>query len=264
MTTPVNSYALHIISEIIGWTYFVAWSLSFYPQVWENFRRKSVIGLSFDFLGLNIIGHSSYLVFNCVLLFSPYMRWKHTVDLDYGDIPVEINDVVFSIHAVVVTAVTIFQCFIYERGQQKPLSVPVRIIVLGLALSILTLVIVSALGMLDWYFFIQCLGFIKIGVSTIKYVPQAWLNFRRKSTVGWSIGNILLDFTGGCLSIVQMVIIAINKGDWSAFYSNVPKFALGQLSMAFSVLFIVQHYCLYRRPKETKIQDETETTVDGV
>ena len=39
------------------------------------------------------------------------------------------------------------------------------------------------------------------------------MNFRRKSTVGWSIGNILLDFTGGILSMLQMFLIAYNTGD---------------------------------------------------
>lgn len=32
--------ALDIISVIIGWIYFTAWSISFYPQVYLNFRRK--------------------------------------------------------------------------------------------------------------------------------------------------------------------------------------------------------------------------------
>ena len=41
---------------------------------------------------------------------------------------------------------------------------------------------------------------------------QAAMNFRRKSTVGWSIGNILLDFTGGILSMLQMFLIAYNTG----------------------------------------------------
>ena len=35
------------------------------------------------------------------------------------------------------------------------------------------------------------------------------MNFRRKSTVGWSIGNILLDFTGGSLSIIQVIIMVM-------------------------------------------------------
>ena len=36
------------------------------------------------------------------------------------------------------------------------------------------------------------------------------MNFRRKSTDGWSIGNVLLDFAGGTLSILQMFIISYN------------------------------------------------------
>ena len=38
------------------------------------------------------------------------------------------------------------------------------------------------------------------------------MNFRRKSTEGWSIGNVLLDFTGGMLSLLQMFLIAYNTG----------------------------------------------------
>jgi hypothetical protein len=38
------------------------------------------------------------------------------------------------------------------------------------------------------------------------------MNYRRKSTVGWSIGNILLDFTGGVFSLLQMFFIAYNTG----------------------------------------------------
>ena len=41
--------ALFYLSEIFGWTYFIAWSVSFYGQVIENYRRKSVSGLNFDF-----------------------------------------------------------------------------------------------------------------------------------------------------------------------------------------------------------------------
>ena len=33
-------------------------------QIYENWKRKSVIGLNFDFLGLNIIGFSLYGLFN--------------------------------------------------------------------------------------------------------------------------------------------------------------------------------------------------------
>ena len=43
------------------------------------------------------------------------------------------------------------------------------------------------------------------------------MNFRRKSTVGWSIGNVLLDFTGGSLSILQMFLTSYNYGKKLAY-----------------------------------------------
>jgi cystinosin len=174
--------------------------------------------------------------------------------------PVQLNDVVFSIHAVTLTTITIIQCIMYDRGTQQLLSWTARIIITGVSISIVVLLSLGLSHVLDWYFFLQSLGFIKLGMSTIKYVPQAWLNFRRKSTVGWSIGNIILDFSGGCLSILQMFLDAINNGDWSPFYSNIPKFALGQLSMVFAIIFMIQHYCLYRHrgdPEKTVSQMET-------
>lgn len=44
------------------------------------------------------------------------------------------------------------------------------------------------------------------------------MNFRRKSTVGWSIGNVLLDFTGGALSLLQMFLLSYNSGQYLVFY----------------------------------------------
>lgn len=43
-----------------------------------------------------------------------------------------------------------------------------------------------------WIDLLYYLSYIKLTISLIKYMPQAWLNFKRKSTVGWSIHNILL------------------------------------------------------------------------
>lgn len=43
-----------------------------------------------------------------------------------------------------------------------------------------------------WIDLLYYLSYIKLTISLIKYMPQALLNFKRKSTVGWSIHNILL------------------------------------------------------------------------
>jgi PQ loop repeat len=49
------------ISSCIGYTYFLSWSTSFYPQLLTNFRRKTTAGLSADFCVLNVLGFSWYV-----------------------------------------------------------------------------------------------------------------------------------------------------------------------------------------------------------
>ncbi|KAF6769581.1 hypothetical protein AHF37_12462 [Paragonimus kellicotti] len=71
------------------------------------------------------------------------------------------------------------------------------------------------------------------------------MNCRRRSTVGWSIGNICLDLTGGTLSILQMFIVAYNFDDWSSGFGSPTKLGLGLFSITFDVFFMVQHWCLY-------------------
>ena len=34
------SDGINTFNDIIGWVYFVAWSVSFYPQIYINFKRK--------------------------------------------------------------------------------------------------------------------------------------------------------------------------------------------------------------------------------
>jgi hypothetical protein len=113
----------------------------------------------------------------------------------------------------------------------------------------------------------------------------------RKSTVGWSIGNILLDITGGVrsqcygvasitfwsslmlslracvftafdpvvvwltgklslmagsLAFFQQFIDAKDQQDWGVFTKNVPKLLLSVESVAFDILFLIQHFVLYR------------------
>lgn len=124
---------------------------------------------------------------------------------------------------------------------------------------------------------VYTLQYVKLAISIIKYVPQAYLNYQRKATTGWSIHNILLDISGGGLSLAQLVLdsslqsmlsfspaelsfspaelcwagLTVWKDDWSGLTGNPVKFFLSQIAILFDVVFIVQHYVLYRhRPEE--------------
>jgi cystinosin len=76
----------------------------------------------------------------------------------------------------------------------------------------------------------------------VKYTPQAYLNYKLKSTVGWSIDQILLDFAGGVLSLLQLVIDCSLQSDWSGLLGNPVKFGLANISMFFDIIFMTQHY----------------------
>ena len=107
--TVVHSYSLELIITVIGWMYFAAWSVSFYPQIISNFRRKSVIGLNFDFLAMNLTGFLAYGVFNVGMFWVEDIKHEYMLKHPRGVNPVLLNDVVFTLHAIAVTAFTIFQ-----------------------------------------------------------------------------------------------------------------------------------------------------------
>ena len=109
-----KSASLKIVIQIVGWIYFFAWSISFYFQFILNYQRKSVVGLNFDFLALNLLGFTCYAIFNAALLFSDSVQHEYYNRYTYSRIPVEYNDLFFAVHAVIITILTIFQCFIYE------------------------------------------------------------------------------------------------------------------------------------------------------
>ena len=86
------------LSAILGWTYFAAWSVSFYPQAILNWVRGSVIGFSFDFALLNVMGYACYSLYNVALLASPYVREQYARAAGGGSPAVKVNDALFSLH----------------------------------------------------------------------------------------------------------------------------------------------------------------------
>jgi cystinosin len=105
---------------------------------------------------------------------------------------------------------------------------------------------------------VYTLGYVKLIVTFVKYIPQALYNYTRKSTKGWSIWQILFDLTGGMLSVAQLVLDASFGGDWSGITGNPLKLGLANISMAFDVVFITQHYILYWSPDDFSEEHEHE------
>ncbi|KAI8371008.1 PQ loop repeat-domain-containing protein [Blakeslea trispora] len=239
------------ISTLIGWCYFTAWSFSFYPQVILNWQRKSVQGLSIDFLCYNVYGFLCYSIYNLAFFFSREIQheYKQRYPNSNGNL-VRFNDIAFAVHAFMISFFTLMQTFQYKRDEHQRLSFVAKCFIVFTALGIMVFSLAVFFGWALWIDVLYYLSFIKMAVSFIKYMPQVWINFKRKSTVGWSIHNILLDLTGGLLSIAQLCLDASLSGDWSGISGSPVKFGLGLQSMAFDTVFIVQHYLLYRDNRE--------------
>lgn len=246
-----NSVHLEVLYTIFGWVAFVSWSISFYPQVFLNFRRKSVVGLNFDFVVLNLTKHSTYLIYNASMFFSSAIQEQYRRKYGRNElIPVAANDVAFSIHAVLLTAITLFQIAIYDRGNQKVSKTCIGIACAAWLGAIICVFI--ALPHHSWLWLISCFSTIQVIMTVVKYIPQAIMNFRRKSTIGFSIGNILLDLLGGLTNYGQMAVQSIDQSSWVNFYGNIGKTLLSLVSIFFDILFILQHYVLYPEKKSAK------------
>jgi cystinosin len=243
----VRSNGLQTFSDVIGWIYFFAWSISFYPQVILNYKRKSVDGMSFEYIAYNLTGFLFYLIFSSVNF---ALQKANNLPMS-----VQPNDIAFAAHAVILTIVTASQVFLYERRGQKFSKIHAWIVA-GIWIICLYSIGLSIGGVLPWYSldqdqhysytFLESLGYSKLLISFVKYLPQAYLNFTRKSTVGWPIQNVLLDLTGGLGSFLQEFIDAYNKDNWGLFTSNIPKLFLAMESVVFDLVFIFQHFFLYK------------------
>ncbi|ERF73662.1 hypothetical protein EPUS_00915 [Endocarpon pusillum Z07020] len=206
---------------LVGWIYTLCWSASFYPQPLLNWQRKSTRGLAIDYLTINVLGFVCYLISTSALFFSALIRHQYTErHAAFSKPTVRSNDIAFAAHAVIMSTLTYTQFW-------------PRI----------------------WGFRVYSCGHVKLLVTLVKYMPQVWVNYKRQSTDGWSIEQILLDFSGGVLSIVQLLIDASFQPDWSGVTGNPVKLGLGNITIFFDLIFITQHYLLYRHTGQGKVDE---------
>lgn len=174
----------------------------------------------------------------------------------------QFNDIAFAVHGLLLCFVTTSQ-YLYPRAwgfTPNAGNRPSRFIlgiffgcVAGVA-AVILIVLNSperdstrkAVSSWVWLDAIYAISYVKLTVTLIKYTPQVIVNHRNRSTRGWSILQVLLDFVGGILSIAQQSIDSYLQGDWSGITGNPVKFALGNVSMMFDLIFMTQHYVLYR------------------
>jgi cystinosin len=219
-TNPnISSHAWRTLSNVIGYTYFLAWSSSFYPQIILNHQRKKTNGLSVDFCVLNVLGYVCYTVYTTNFYWNQNVisAYKNRTSGGDGAITVQGNDVAFSIHALVMACVTLFQVGLYDTFSARPPSRRTYVILYSVITFCLLYSLITWMcrGRFDLLGFLYVLGTIKVGVTIGKYVPQALLNRSRKSTVGWNVRARIVDglfciliefFINALISLLSMIM----------------------------------------------------------
>lgn len=235
-----NKIILIILADVVGWGYFLCWTVSFLPQIYENWRRKCVVGFSFDMLAYFLLSYITYLIYNVTVFFDPGLVFDNSGE----DNPVKTTDVVFAIVAFICTSYQGIQCLMYDRGSQKIHSSTI-VVCVGCLVALLILVVLKCFGIGSWFLVLQYCGYVKLVVSFGTYSPQVWLNFKRKSTTGFHIGGVLLDFGGGVLSLLQMDIYCFIEHSINQLTGNIPKMALAVVTLLFNIILVWQHYVFY-------------------
>lgn len=258
------------ISRVLGWTYFLCWSGSFYPQPISNWNRKSTLGLAIDFPTLNVLGFIAYTISTAAFLYSSTIQSQYAVrHPESPETTVRFNDFLFAAHGAILCIIIYSQFFPRIWGFKVGARQKTSQAVLGMFWCCLLGILVVALLVLAkgkdggydasgwaWVDVIYALGYVKLGTVVIKYIPQVWVNYKRKSTVGWSIYPMLLDFAGAIFSMGQLIIDSSLQNSWEGVTGNPVKFGLGNISIVFDIIFMCQHYILYRVPAKDKEDQE--------
>ena len=156
-----NTAALITVADIVGWGYFLSWTVSFFPQIYENWRRKCVVGFSFDMWAYFFLSYITYMIYNVTVYFDPKAIMSN---LDQ-DNPVKLTDVVFSIVAFACTTTQGIQCLMYDRGSQEIHRSTIAICA-GCLLALVVLTVLSLFGILgSWFVVLQYCGYVKFIVS---------------------------------------------------------------------------------------------------
>lgn len=238
------SSLLAILSELTGWCYFSLWSISFYPQFWTNYKIGHVEGYSAEFSILNLSGFLFYFL---------YCIWGY-IDPSKISGVVDVQDIAFASHSFILTSLLICQCIYYDAQFLNKLQNWVKVFLVTVWTLSIVFCTLEIFGVFPGFLFnlnaCLWLGYVKVSITLMKYLPQAYKNYRRKSTEGWNISTILLDLSGGILSFLQTFIDSLESGNYGEF--NAAKVCLGMISILFDGIFIVQHYFLYCDSDEVK------------
>ena len=244
-----NTKIVLAISNIVGWICACVWTGSLATLAVSNELASSTAGIAPDMVLYNALG---LLCWTC---YSIYFY----IHSELG-VPVFVQDIVYSISSYVVVIVFLFQIYRFgSTGITTFAKLYCFALLSFLAKAALENVISDGAGNAQ---FVSQLARIHLACALIKYIPQVHYNYSRKSTEGYSITAVWLDFTGAVLLLLQMFFDGIIRHKWSLMITlNIPKFVLCFEVILFNLIYAFQHYVLYG-VRIIPVEDTAEKQLD--
>ncbi|OQR84433.1 cystinosin precursor [Achlya hypogyna] len=210
-----------------GWIATLAGTVRLYPQLFLNWQRRSVEGLSLDAQVYAVFGFGAYALFNCGLAKAP------SVLLPSGAYA--------NLHTLLVSMLVLYQCSIFKRGAQVVSSTCQIVVGAAFAFMLVFLLVggVLNIGILSWSNFIDVTCYFHVLMTAIKYAPQVELQYTRKSTVGFSVYGVLYDGLFGAATLASLLL----QGTAAA---NPWLLAIACITVSYNTVLLLQHAVLYR------------------
>lgn len=229
------SEALKYTSLCIGFSQTTLFAIALICILYEPIKVKSSDGLSFDLILINTFGYLLLVMQDCFGIQSPKSQYSNEV---------HITDLIFSF--VGMTFCYCGQVVFTQLPRTSKLTVSWFFGIMPIVAGILVILIMSICTQEMNSVFRTC-GSIKACISLMGYCPQIQLIFRNKSTKGWSIKSSVLEFTGGCLAIVQIVIdfFCVSNGEGFFASLNYGKFFLNFFCCVCCSVIFFQHFVLF-------------------
>jgi uncharacterized protein with PQ loop repeat len=168
------------------------------PQLLKNFKEPEINGFSVDHVFITTIGNLSYFVY----IFYRYRYW---------------SDFLFSSYGVLISIIYLIQLH-YKSFN----NITIRSIILIFYFCI------------SFFMNPELLGWIKVCISIVRYIPQLFLNYKLKTTHAISNVSIGLAMLGGSLSM------------FDEFYNQRPmrkqKLFLSILTLLNNTIILIQYF----------------------
>ena len=149
----------------------------------------------------------------------------------------------------------VLSCLIYRPGELKISSTrkknklslsSVAVVVAVVVLSSFYYVFGVILEYSNLDQFLLFIGITKVNISIFKYIYQICLNIERQSTVGFSVFNLLLDWLGCVVSVIQILLIYFALGNHNV---NIGKFMLSVMCGLLDMVLMWQHFVTYKKAR---------------